>query len=132
VQQPLLTQTALFGGGGIAGLQCVSGVVTLFQFIQPPAPGSIIGQIQTLFGATIPLIQTQPTPPGGTPLSSVDRQFATLCGVLTTRGNQFVLDVRVVIPSRPVPTPFPFDNRLLLLLLLSLLGGRGLIGTQSG
>jgi len=118
------------------GLQCVSGTVNLFRFIQPPPPGSIIGRVNPVFGASIPLIQTQPTPLGGIPLSSVDGQFATLCGVFVRVGNQTVLDVRVVNPGAPSPTgtPLPFDNRLLLLLLLLLLlsGRIGLPGGTAG
>jgi hypothetical protein len=118
------------------GLQCVSGFVNLFRFIVAPPPGSIIGTITPLFGQPISLIQTQPTPPGGIPLSSVDGQFATLCGVFTRRMNQTVLDVRLVNPSTPVPTPTPtpFPNQLLLLLLLLLLlqGQGGILGTTGG
>jgi hypothetical protein len=114
--------------GGV-NLQCLAGVVTLFRFIQPPAPGSVIGTLRTTFG-TFNLIQTQPTPLGGTPLSAVDGQFATVCGVLVNVGGQLALDVRLVNPGAPspTPTPFPFDTRtlILLLLMLLLLSGRGI------
>lgn len=111
------------------GLQCVTGTVNLFQFIQPPAPGSIIGTITPWFGTPISLIQTQQTPLGGIPLSSVNGRVATVCGVFTQRGNQTVLDVRAVNPGAPSPTgtPFPFDNRLL---LLGLLGNLNLSGAD--
>lgn len=110
-----LPQTTTFGG---IGIQCVSGTVTLFRFIQPPPPGSIIGQIQPLFGSPISLIQTQPIV--GTQLSAVDGQFAQVCGRFVSRFGQTVLDVTFVNPV-VAPLPFPVDQRLLLLLLLLLL-----------
>lgn len=108
---------------GTTALQCVSGFVNLFRFITTPPPGGVIGQLSTVSGQSIPLIQTQPTPLGGIPLSSVDGQFATLCGIFVRVGGQTALDVRVVNPGAPSPTgtPVPFDNRLLILLLLILL-----------
>lgn len=109
--------------------QCRSGFVSLFQFFQAPPPGSIIGVIRTQIGNEIPLIQTQPTPLGGTPLSSVNGRFATLCGPFLRVGGQFALDVRIVNPGAPSPTgtPLPVTIReLLILLLLLLFGGRGI------
>lgn len=110
--------------------QCRSGFVNLFRFIQAPAPGSVIGTIRTQAGNEIPLIQTQPTPLGGTSLSSVDGRFATLCGPFVRVGQQFALDVRIVNPGAPSPTgtPLPVNIRQLLnlLLLLLLFGGRGI------
>lgn len=122
---------------GTFGLQCVTGFVNLFQFISPPRPGTIIGQVSTISGGTIPLIQTQPTPLGGIPLSSVDGQFATLCGTFVRVGQQTALDVRIVNPGAPSPTgtPQPIDTRLLILLLLILLlltGRAGLPGGTAG
>ncbi len=121
---------------GTTALQCISGFVTLFRFISPPPPGAIIGQLSIISGQTIPLMQTQPTPLGGIPLSAVDGQFATLCGIFVRVGGQTALDVRVVNPGAPSPTgtPPPFDTRLLLLLLLLLLltGRLGLPGGTAG
>lgn len=109
--------------------QCRSGFVNLFRFIQQPAPGSIIGTITTQAGNQIPLVQTQPTPLGGTPLSSVDNRFATLCGVFVRVQNQTALDVRIVNPGAPSPTGTPVivntRELLILLLLLLLFGNRG-------
>lgn len=108
--------------------QCRSGRVTLFRFIQPPPPGSIIGTISDRRGFETPLVQTQPTPLGGTPLSSVDGRRATVCGPLVQVMGQTAIDVRIVNPGAPSPTGTPQpDNlrELLILLLLRLLGGRG-------
>ena len=80
--------------------QCRSGFVTLFRFIVAPAPGSVIGTLTTRIGNQIPLVQTRQTPPGGTPLSAVDGQFATLCGPFVRARDQFALDVRIVNPGR--------------------------------
>jgi hypothetical protein len=89
---------------------CLTGVVNLFQFFAPPQPGSVIGELNTLFGFAIPLVQSRPTPAGTTTLSSVDRQFATLCGNLVLSGNRLALDVRAVIPRFGFTTPgFPFS-----------------------
>jgi len=103
--------------------RCVSGVVTLFRFIQAPPPGSIIGQIQPTFGSPVPVAQTQQTPLGGTSLASVDGRFATVCGLPIRVGGQNALDVRIVNPGAPSPTgtPVPLDDRLLLFLILLLL-----------
>ncbi len=86
----------------------------------------MIGQITPLLGSPIPIVQSSPTPLGGIPLSAADGRFATLCGRLTTRGNQVVLDVTLVNPGAPSPTGTPglFDLNALLL-LLSLLGQFG-------
>lgn len=92
--------------GGVA-LQCFLGRVGLFRFIMAPPPGSVIGQLNVLGGAELPLVQTQPTPPGGTSLASVDGQFARVCGVLTPRQGGVVLDVRLVNPGAPSPTGTP-------------------------
>lgn|GEM_PF-3407046 len=109
--------------------QCRSGFVNLFRFIQAPRPGSVIGTIRTQAGNEIPLIQTQPTPLGGTSLASVDGRFATLCGPFVRVSGQLALDVRIVNPGAPSPTgtPLPVNIReiLILLLLLLLFGGRG-------
>lgn len=105
----------------LAGLQCVSGTVTVFNFIVQPAPGTVIGQIQPTVGAAIPLIQTQPTPLGGTSLASVSGRFATVCGRFTTVGGRTVLDVVVVNPGAPSPTGTPIPNQFLNLLLILLL-----------
>jgi hypothetical protein len=110
-------------------LQCRSGFVNLFRFIQAPPPGSIIGTLTTTNGNQIFLVQTQPTPLGGTPLSSVDNRFATLCGVFVRVQNQIALDVRIVNPGAPSPTGTPVivnaRELLILLLLLLLFGNRG-------
>lgn len=112
--------------GGTAGLQCVTGLVNLFRFIVAPTPGSIIGEVTPLGGTAIPIVQTTQTPLGGTPLASVDRQFATLCGVLTIAGGQIALNVLLVNPGAPSPTGTPFGlNALLLALLLGLPVGAG-------
>jgi hypothetical protein len=114
------------------GLQCVTGVVSLFRFIVAPQPGSVIGTITTTDGRRINLIQTQPTPLGGTSLASVEGRTSTVCGVfVTTTGGQTALDVRVVNPGAPSPTgtPMNIDLRTLLALLLVLLllgGAQGL------
>lgn len=113
-------QTQTFGG---LTQQCISGVVSLFRFIAPPSPGSIIGNLQLQSGAVIPLIQSGPTAIGGPTLSSVDGQSATLCGSFVRSGNQTVFDVRVVIPGA-LPLPAVDSQLLLLLLLLLLLSGR--------
>lgn len=109
---------------GFGDLECFSGLVNLFRFFQAPRRGEIIGDLNIPGGGTIPLVQTQSTPPGGTPLSAVDGQFATVCGRLITRRGQVALDVRLVFPgAQPAPAPPPPDvnNQLLLLLLLLLL-----------
>lgn len=123
-QLPLTAQPTLTGGVA-AGLTCVSGRVTLFRFIQAPPPGAVIGQITTVGQGQIPLVQTQPLL-GGIPLSSVDGQFATVCGTLVRAGGQVALDVRVVNPGAPSPTGTPGQPLDLRLLLLLLLGGGGL------
>lgn len=120
----------------IPGLQCVTGRFNLLVFIQifPPPQGDVIGQIQPLTGGPpIPVIQTQAT---NIPLSQVDNQIVTLCGVFTVRRGQVVLDVRFVLPAFPFPQ-VP-RNILLLLLLLGLLrppfgkGGKGGKGGLGG
>lgn len=120
--------------GGTAGLQCVTGLVNLFRFIVAPTPGSIIGEVTPLGGAAIPIVQTTQTPLGGISLASVDRQFATLCGVLTIAGGQIALNVLLVNPGAPSPTGTPFGlNALLLALLLGLPVGAGVgLGGLSG
>lgn len=104
-------------------LQCRSGFVNLFRFIQAPPPGSIIGTLTTTNGNQILLVQTQPTPIGGTSLASVDNQFATLCGPFVRVQNQTALDVRIVNPGAPVIVGA--RELLMLLLLLLLFGNRG-------
>ncbi|MGE5672617.1 MAG: hypothetical protein ACM3XM_01845 [Mycobacterium leprae] len=112
-------------------LQCVSGVVNLFQFVVPPRPGSIIGQVTTTGGFTVLISQSQPTPPGGTTLASVDGRFATVCGRFTFQNGQRVLDVLLVNPGACPPCPVcpPQNNQLLLLLLLLLLQQPGLLSS---
>ncbi len=95
-----------FFGSPFFQIQCLFGLVNLFRFIQPPAPGTIIGELRTRFGS-IPLIQTLFF--GGVPLSRVDGQFAILCGFFTFRQNRLVFDVLFVIPLQP--TPFPFGTQ---------------------
>lgn len=107
-------QTRTIGG---VTLQCISGFVNLFRFITQPSPGTVIGQLQTTTGGTIPLIQTSASSPS---LASVDGQFATLCGRFVASANRTVFDVRVVIPSAQ-PQPQPVNTQLLLLLLILLL-----------
>ncbi|MHB9146558.1 MAG: hypothetical protein ACYC5Y_14665 [Symbiobacteriia bacterium] len=110
------TTPGLPGGttpGGNIAMQCVTGFVYLYRFFATPAPGSVIGQITTSFGAAVPLIQTEANPLGGISLSAVDGSYATVCGLPSTVGGQYVLDVRVVNPGAPSPTgtPFPYDKR---------------------
>lgn len=83
-----------------ANFVCLFGSVTLFQFIQAPPPGSVIGTLTTLSGRSIPLVQTSPTT-GGVTLASVDRQLAIVCGNLTAVQGQIALDVRFVSPGFP-------------------------------
>ena len=109
------TTPGLPGGttpGGNIAMQCVTGFVYLYRFITAPTPGSVVGQITPIYGAAIPLIQTQLTPLGGTPLSSADGSYATVCGPYSTVVGQLVLDVRVVNPGAPSPsgTPFPYNK----------------------
>ncbi|MGE5592045.1 MAG: hypothetical protein ACM3ZA_15730 [Bacillota bacterium] len=129
--------------GGSAALPCVTGFVNLFRFIVAPAPGSIIGEVKPLGGAPIPIVQTTQTPLGGISLASVDRQLATLCGVLTIAGGQLALNVLLVNPGAASPTGTPLSlNALLLALLLGLpagsiaglggLGGAGGLGAGFG
>ena len=120
--------------GGLSGLTCVSGQVRLFQFFTTPTPGSVIGQLTTFTGQTIPLVQTGVTPLGGIALSSVNNQFATLCGVFTQRGGQTVFDVRVVNPGAPSPTGTPINIQQLIQLLqfLAFLQSIGLGGFGKG
>lgn len=94
-----------FGLFGFGQPVCVFGRVNLLVFIAgpsaaifPPVSEGVIGQVTTFGGATIPLVQTRPTP-FGTPLSSVDNQFAVVCGTPTlTSTRQLALDVTAVIP----------------------------------
>lgn len=99
---------------------CVTGVVNLFRFIQPPAPGSVIGSLTTPGGGTLPLVQSQPALTGGTTLSAVDGQFATLCGNLTQAQGQLALDVRFVSSGFSPLTPGVDPLTLSLLLLFGL------------
>ena len=125
---PLSNVTTL----GAQPLSCVTGVVNLRFFGGIPGiigGDPIVATVTTFTGQVIPLIQTVPTPPGGTTLASVNGQVATVCGVLTTVRGQVVLDVRLVNPFFPIPTPFNI-NPLLLLLLLILSGRFG--GTLAG
>lgn len=92
---PFLPSPTIVGPAG-PNFVCLTGRVNLFQFIQAPSPGSVIGELSVAFGGSIPLIQTRPTPFGGLSLAAVDRQFATVCGNLTFVGGQVVLDVRFV------------------------------------
>nr|PZN43346.1 MAG: hypothetical protein DIU70_03920 [Bacillota bacterium] len=82
---------------------CLTGCVILFQFIQPPPPGSIIGTLTGFNGCSLPLVQSHPTPHGEIPLAAVDRQFATLCGDLVLVHGRTALDVKCVLPA---PHPF--------------------------
>jgi hypothetical protein len=114
-----LPSPTIVGPAG-ANFVCLVGFVNLFQFIQPPPPGSVVGTLATSV-STIPLVQTNPTVTGGAPLASVDRQLATLCGDLSLVQGQLALDVRSVSPGFSPITP---GLNPLLLLLLLLLGGR--------
>jgi hypothetical protein len=109
-------------------LRCFSGVVTLFRFVQAPPPGSVIGSLRVSNGRSLPLVQTSPTPLGGTSLASVDGRTATLCGrFVQTSDGRTALDVVVVNPGAPSPTGTPGSisvRTLLILLLLALLTDR--------
>ena len=103
----------LFGGpfgfpfGKSAQPTCVFGRVNLLVFIAgggvsaaifPPISGGVVAQVTTFGGATIPLVQTRPTT-FGTALSTVDNQFAVVCGTPTrTSTGQLALDVSAVLP----------------------------------
>ena len=94
-----------FGLFGFGQPVCILGRVNLLVFIAgpsaaivPPVSGGVVAQVTTFGGATIPLVQTRPTP-FGTPLSAVDNQFAVVCGTSTlTSTGQVALDVTAVIP----------------------------------
>lgn len=119
----------------MGGLQCVTGFVNLFRFIQAPAPGSIIGAVRTLSGGSIPLVQTRQIPLGGTPLAAVDRTFATLCGTLTVSGGQIAPDVMLASPVAATGTSgIPSANlqSILLALLLGLPVGSSGVGGGIG
>jgi len=116
------------------GLSCITGLVQIFAFVQPPTAGAQVGTITPVAGGNaIPLIQTRPTPFGGISLAAVNNQVTTVCGVFTqTRpGVQIALDVRVVRPAAPptapLPTPIPFTQQLIQLLILLLLIQSGLL-----
>lgn len=113
-----LPSPTIVGPAG-AKFVCLVGFVNLYQFIQPPSPGSVIGTLTTSV-ITIPLVQTNPAATGGVPLASVDRQSATLCGDLRLVQGQPALDVRFASPGFSPTTP-----GLNPLLLLHLLGVRG-------
>lgn len=91
---PALSAPIIVGSAG-PGLICATGIVTLFQFIQPPQPGSVIGVLTTLQGLHVPLVLAS-TPAGGATLASVDRSLATVCGNLVLVGGQVALAVRFV------------------------------------
>lgn len=121
-------------GLGTQPLRCFTGVVNIrfFGGIGGILPGGgITATLTTFNGQVIPLIQTVPTPPGGTTLASVNGQVATVCGVFTTFQGQVVLDVRIVNPGTPTPPPINLNQILLLLLLFLILSGRfgGTLGT---
>lgn len=120
MQGPLLRSPTLVGP--VSGpIFCFVGTVVLFQFIQPPAPGSVIGQLNTPVGVAVPLVQSSPTPFGTPLLSAVDRQRATLCGPLTFRDGRLALDVRFVSPGVSATTPGVSPLALVVLALLGLL-----------
>lgn len=130
---------ASFGGGSYPP-QCLSGMITLFPAGGTEQTVQVIGQITPVFGFPILLTQTQAA--SGPSLSSLNGQFATVCGQFGRLGSQPVLDVREVQAGAPTfggqagqplpspPAPPPVDNRLLITLLLLLLLGQ--IGNAQG
>lgn len=99
-----LPSPAIVGPAG-PGFVCLTGVVTLFQFIRPPEPGSIIGTLTTLDGRQVAIVQTQPALASGVTLGAADRQLATVCGNLVFAQGQLALDVRFVAPGVSPFTP---------------------------
>lgn len=89
---------ALLGLGQFRRMQCLFGRVNLFRFLQPPAPGSVIGELTLPAGLSVPLVETAPVPFGGPTLSAVDGQCAAVCGVVRLVEGRPVLDVRAVSP----------------------------------
>lgn len=102
-------------------LFCVVGNVRLLAFTQTPVPGTIIGQVDTAVGVGVPLVQTVSTPPGGTTLTTVDKQTATVCGALLFKNGQLALDVAFVSPGSGALTPGMSPLALMVLSLMGLL-----------
>lgn len=99
---------------------CFVGTVNLFDLIQPPAPGSIVGQLNTAVGVAVPLVQSSPGIFSGQSLSSVDRSTATVCGILLFKDGQLALDVVFVSPGTNATTPGVSPLALVVLALLGL------------
>ncbi|MGE5590588.1 MAG: hypothetical protein ACM3ZA_08225 [Bacillota bacterium] len=98
--------------------------------------GAVVGILTTLSGQAIQFRQVV-GPAGGTvPVSTVNGQFATLCGNIVVEQGQAILNVTTVIPGIAGAGGTGLQNLNLLALLqlgglggLSGLGLRGLTGT---
>ncbi len=104
---------------------CFVGTVNLFEFTQPPLPGSVIGELVTSVGVAVPLTQSSPSTFGGHTLASVNRTTATLCGPLVFQNGQLALDIVFVSPGTSASTPGVSPLALLVLSLLGLLPAAG-------
>jgi hypothetical protein len=100
---------------------CFTGTVNLFQFIQAPPPGAVLGQLNTPVGVAVPLVQSIPSGFGTTTLGAVDQQSATVCGTLLFQEGRLALDILFISPGVSKTTPGVSPLALLVLALLGLL-----------
>lgn len=104
---------------------CFVGTVKLTPSKEPYPAGSILGQLDTSVGVSVPLLQSSSALFGTSTLASVDRQLATVCGNLLFRGGRLALDVAYVSPGANAKTPGVSPLALVVLALLGLLPASG-------